>query len=285
MKAYITSNFNAGFGSTYDVLYRIYVTQEQLKKMGYTVKSYVDFGLNPYKMDTQDRSVFGKILNFSLIDDLNIKTSEFNPHLENFAERSDCELVLNNARIYYVYVDKVVKELKDLENFLSWQTRDDLPKISMLTEETTKFCEDKLSTFPESFYAIHYRPFELNNQNNEIENNFNIIKKFISENNNKPILFLSQFDIMKEVLKKEKFCNLYYNDFNFKVDHSGVRGLKLSDNELLDYMNEVVFEMYALSKAEKIMRICNWFSNFLFFSNTYNQTQISNKNRYYPPYN
>jgi hypothetical protein len=82
MKAYITSNFNAGFGSTYDVLYRIYVTQEQLKKLGYTVKSYVDFTLNPYKMNSFDRDVFAKILKFNLIDDLVIDSKGgFNPEL------------------------------------------------------------------------------------------------------------------------------------------------------------------------------------------------------------
>jgi len=285
MKAYITSNFNAGFGSTYDVLYRIYVTQEQLKKLGYTVKAYVDFTLNPYKMDSYDRDIFGKILNFDLIDDLVIdSTGSFNPALGNFPERDTCELILDNSKIYYVYVDEKVDGVDNLENFILWQTRDDLPKISMLTEETTKYCETKLSNYPDNFYVIHYRPFELSNQDDEITKNLNWIKQFILEHKDKSILFFSQFDKMKEILRNEKFDNLYFNDFNYLVDHSGVRGLGLSDDELLNYMNEVVFEMYAISKSEKIMRICGWFSNFLFFANTYNQTNVDNKSRYFPPY-
>jgi hypothetical protein len=285
MKAYITSHFNAGFGSTYDVLYRIYVTQEQLKKLGYTVKSYIDFTFNPYKMDSYDRDIFGKILNFDLIDNLVIDSKGgFNPEIGNFPERDNCELILNNSRIYYVYVDEKVDGVENLETFVLWQTRDDLPKISMLTEETTKFCENKLLNYPDNFYVIHYRPFELHNQDDEIIKNLDFIKKFINEHNDKPILFFSQFDKMKEVLKNEKFENLFFNDFKYLVDHSGVRSLGLNDNELLEYMNEVVFEMYAMSKSEKILRICGWFSNFLFFSNICNQTNVDNKLRYYPPY-
>ena len=285
MNAYITTGFNAGFGSTYDVLYRLYVTQEHLKKLGYKVKVYVDFGLNPYKMNNHDRSVFGRILRFDLIDELILDTQGFNPHAENFPERKNCELVLDNARIYYVYVDERVSGIDDLETFSFWQNRDDLPKISMLTKETTDYCEKKLSTFPEDFYSIHYRPFELNNQNDEIKNNLEWINDFITTNSGKPILFFSQFDIMKYKIKDEKHPNVFFNDFDFKYDHSNVRAMGFNDDELVEYMNEVVFEMYALTKSKKIMRICNWFSNFLFMSCTYNQTPISNKERYFPPFN
>ena len=44
MNAYITGGFNCGFGSIYDSIYRFYNTQEYLKKLGYSVKIYVDFG-------------------------------------------------------------------------------------------------------------------------------------------------------------------------------------------------------------------------------------------------
>ena len=37
-----------------------------------------------------------------------------------------------------------------------------------------------------------------------------------------------------------------------------------------------------INKCEKIYRIANWFSGFLSFSCLYNQTNVSNKLRYYP---
>mgnify|MGYP000951909470 CR=1 FL=1 len=49
MNAYITGGFNCGFGSIYDSIYRFYNTQEYLKKLGYSVKIYVDFGAIPQK--------------------------------------------------------------------------------------------------------------------------------------------------------------------------------------------------------------------------------------------
>ena len=56
------------------------------------------------------------------------------------------------------------------------------------------------------------------------------------------------------------------------------------DTELFEFFKETIFEMYALSKCDKILRLCNWFSGFLFFSNSFNQTNISNKLRYTPPF-
>jgi hypothetical protein len=284
MNAFLNANFNAGFGSSYDVLYRLYVTQEKLKKLGYEVKTYIDFGLNPYKMNTEDRSVFYKVLNLNLLDNLVLSTSEFNSELGNFPERNNCELVFNNSNIFFVYVDKKTEELFPFEDFVLWQSRDDLPKISMLTDEAIEFTEDKLKKITDDFYCIHYRPFELHNQTEELNKNFQEIDLFIKNNSDKTIFICTQFEVLKNLIKKNKYSNVYVNDYEFPDDHGGVRGLGWDDEKLLSYLKETVFEMYALSKSDKILRISGWFSNFLFFSNTFNQTKISNKDRYFPSY-
>lgn len=284
MRAFLNANFNAGFGSSYDVLYRLYVTQEKLKKLGYVVKTYIDFGLNPYKMDNEDRSVFYKILNLNLLDNLVISTSGFNSEVGNFLERADCELVFNNANIFFVYVDEKIEELFPFEDFVLWQSRDNLPKISMLTDEVTLFAEEKLKSLPKNFYCVHYRPFELHNQTDELNRSFQEIEKFINTNQDRTIFICTQFEILKKKLREKKFKNVFINNYEFPDDHGGVRGLGWTDEKLLNYLKETVFEMYALSKSEKILRISGWFSNFLFFSNTFNQTEILNNHRYFPSY-
>jgi hypothetical protein len=66
MNAYITGGFNCGFGSIYDSIYRFYNTQEYLKKLGYSVKIYVNFDNNHYRTHNSDREFKKKflILNF-----------------------------------------------------------------------------------------------------------------------------------------------------------------------------------------------------------------------------
>ena len=86
MNAYITGGFNCGFGSIYDSIYRFYNTQEYLKKLGYSVKIYVDFGLNYYRVHNNNREFIKKIFNMDLFDNIVLSTSGFNPHEENFSE-------------------------------------------------------------------------------------------------------------------------------------------------------------------------------------------------------
>jgi hypothetical protein len=66
--------------------------------------------------------------------------------------------------------------------------------------------------------------------------------------------------------------------------HDSIRELKITDDELFEILKETLCDMYLLSKCEKVYRISNWFSAFLSFSCLYNQTNISNKLRYYPEY-
>lgn len=285
MNAFLTANFNAGFGSTYDVLYRLYTTQEKLKNLGYVVKSYVDFGLNPYKMDTRDRKVFYQVLKLELLDNLVIYTEGFDSSVGNFPERNSCELIFNNSNIFSVFVDKVIDNLYPFEDFVLWQKRDDLPKVSMLTADVTSYCENKLKVFGENFFCIHYRPYELHNQIEELNKNFPQIESFILENSKNKIFICTQFEVLKRKLKEKNYLNVLLNNYEFPTDHGAVRGLGWNDEELLNYLKETIFEMYAISKSEKIYRISGWFSNFLFFSNTFNQTKISNLDRYYPSFN
>ena len=285
MKSYITTSFAAGIGSTYDTIYRLFVTQQQLKSLGYETKIYVNFGLNPYKTNTHDRSVFYKIFKLELLDNLNLMTEGFDAHQENFPERNECQMILNNDRIYYVYVDEIVDGVENLENFNLWQNRDDLPKLSFLTDEIVEYAENRLKEIGDDFVCIQYRPFELNNQDIELDLNKQKLNTIIEENKNEKVLLFSQFEIVKNYYKSQNIPNLYINDYEFPTDFNKVRGLGWDDERLLNYFKETLFEMYAFSKAKKIYHICSWFSNFLFYSTTYNQTNLSNKDRYFPPYN
>ena len=71
-----------------------------------------------------------------------------------------------------------------------------------------------------------------------------------------------------------------------KYEHFEIRGLELPDDELVEYLKEISFEMNLISKSKEIYRLgVSWFSNFLFHSCTFNQTNLTNKERYFPPYN
>ena len=61
MKSIITAGFNSGLGDMYTNLYQIYYLQEELKKIGYEVKTIIDLGYNPYKVYGEDRNIFKRI--------------------------------------------------------------------------------------------------------------------------------------------------------------------------------------------------------------------------------
>ena len=137
MKAYITSALNSGLGDNYSGIYKVYTTQEYLKKLGYEVYHHIDFGLNPYKMDVPNRDIFFRLFKLNLLDNLKIHIYDgFEPELGNFSEsENNTILIFNNDRIYRVYVDEILSEPYDFENFMNWQERDDLPKLNFFTEE------------------------------------------------------------------------------------------------------------------------------------------------------
>lgn len=284
MNAFITGGFNCGLGSTYDSIYRFYNTQEFLKKLGYSVKIYVDFSINHYRTHNNDREFIKKIFNFDLFDNINLLTSGFNPHQENFEERKNCELILNNNRIFYVYVDKKINGLEKIEDFTDWQFRDDLPKINMFSNEIISFCEKRMKLFDKEVVTIHFRPFEYEDHSKILKNCEEEIRSIILKNNDKIVCLITPFEMVKEYFKNEKFSNLYINDYNF-TKFFEISVLKLDDVKLNEYLKEICFEMFLSSFSKKIYRVgCTWFSNFLFFSCTYNQTNFSNKIRFIPPF-
>ena len=285
MNAYITGGLNCGFGSTYDSIYRFYNTQQYLKKLGYSVKIYVNFGLNHYRMHNEDREFIKKIFNMNLFDNIVLSTSGFDLHQENFSERNKCELILNKDRIYYVYVDKKVNGLENIEDYHDWQKRDDLPRINMFSDEVMSFCEKKLKNFKDDTVIIHYRPFEYQDQLEVLKQFEKEIDNIILNNINKTVCLLTPFKDVKNYFKNKNYPNLYVNDYDF-TDSFEIRGLKLPDYELIEYLKELSFEMNLISTSKEIYRVgCNWFSNFLFHSCTFNQTKLSNKDRYFPSYN
>lgn len=280
MNACITTHFNNGIGSTYDTLYRVHNTELLLRELGYNTQIHVDFGLNPNKMNTPCREVFKQVLNFAKVKNLNLY-----PHnIDDLKASIKMPLAVNNSNIYFIYADTITDKLTAIENFNSWQYSDSLPKTLMLTDRAIEFAENKLKQYPSNYYCIHYRPHELLNQQAELDKYIRGVEEFILNHKDTPIFVFSQFEIIKDYLNLKKYKNVFFNDFKFPIDHAGIRGLGWSDEVLLNYLFETFFEMYALTKAEKIYRVCPWFSNFLFLSNTFNQTNISNTLRYVPPY-
>ena len=61
MKSIITAGFNSGLGDMYTNLYQIIYLQEELKKIGYEVKTIIDLGINPYNVDGENRDIFKRI--------------------------------------------------------------------------------------------------------------------------------------------------------------------------------------------------------------------------------
>jgi len=63
-----------------------------------------------------------------------------------------------------------------------------------------------------------------------------------------------------------------------------IRTMNLTDDILYEYLKETIFDMYMLSTCKQIYRIANWFSGFLFFTCTFNNTGIPNQERFIPEY-
>lgn len=270
----------SGLGDSYGAMYRSYLTQEYLKKLGYNTTTYVNIGLNPYKMNNNDREIFKKIFRLDMFDDLNIILHEFN--LNEYPFESNYELVFNNDGIFKVYVDTKLEDY-NFTSYFFWQDMDELPKINMFSDYITQFCENKLKSFPEKFYSIHYRWHEIQDKETSFQESKNLLMDFLEENKNVPIFVCSSDQDFKIRLTNLNYTNVFFNDYQFP-ENWYARTYDWSDEKLLEFFAETLFEMYVLSKSEKILRLCNWFSGFLFFSNSFNQTNISNKVRYHPPF-
>jgi hypothetical protein len=188
--------------------------------------------------------------------------------------------------IHRFFVDTEIEKLKDVKHVKhSWYYRDDLPKINLFTEQVTEYAENKLKNIGNKFIGVHYRPFSSDNELN-IENDLNHFKPYIhqiiEDNKDTKIFFSTNKNMVKNYLKESNFKNIYLNDFIFPDVHDGIRELKLNDDDLFLILKETICDMYFFSKCEKIYRITNWFSAFMSFACLFNQTNVSNRERFIP---
>jgi hypothetical protein len=105
----------------------------------------------------------------------------------------------------------------------------------------------------------------------------------LKENTEIPIFVCTSDQDFKDRIVKLNYSNTFFNDYLFP-ENWYTRTYDWDDEKLMKFFKETIFEMYVMSKSEKILRLCNWFSGFLFFSNSFNQTNIPNKQRYFPPF-
>jgi len=289
MKAYLIIDLRSGLGDIYGGVYTMYVVQEQLKNLGYTVNVYVDFSLSIYKhYNDKDRSVFKTIYNFDLIENLKIYTNEnISELLPEIVESNNLTKYKNKDILYSLYVDELIEGLDKLESFRCWQKRDNLPKINLLSEEVLAYCENKLKLYPKDFNCIHYRIPEqqLGTEKEEIFYNIHNepIVNFLKENQDKPCFFIAPHESIKDRIKTLGYSNVLYNDY--KLPYKWYPEASTMDNiKLKEYFFETIFDMYLISKATKIVRTGSWFSTFFFLGCTYNQTDLPNLKRFIPEF-
>lgn len=286
MKSIITAGFNSGLGDMYTNLYQIYYLQEELKKIGYEVKTIIDLGYNPYKVYGEDRNIFKRIFKLDLLDGLEIVAGNLDTINNNL--NKNLIKVYKYEHIHTVFVDEKIIEFDNIKHVKhSWYYRDDLPKINLFSDEVTKYCELKSKEIGDNYIGLHYRPFSSDNEDNiesDLEKYKLEINNILEENHDKIVFISTNKFLVKEYLKNSKYTNYYINEFVFPNVHENIKKLKINDDDLFEILKETLCDMYLLSKCEKIYRIANWFSAFLSFSCLYNQTNVSNKLRYYPEY-
>lgn len=286
MKAIITTTLNSGLGDMYLQIYQVHYLQEELKRIGYCVKTIIDLTSSPYKTKGNDRSIFQKIFKLELLDNLEIVVqpiSQINNELKNSLNQ-----VYNYEHIHTLFVDEISNKLVDIKHIKhSWYYRDDLPKINFLSDDVTYYSEKKSKLIGNEYIGLHYRPFSSDNELNivsDLEKHKEFINKILDDNQDKIVFLSTNKEPVKQYLRNSKYTNYYINDFTFPLIHDGIRSLDINDDQLYEILKESLCDMYLLSKCKKIFRIANWFSAFLSFSCLFNQTNISNKLRFDPEY-
>ena len=151
----------------------------------------------------------------------------------------------------------------------------------------TEYAETKSKNIKQDYIGLHYRPFSNDNtgqtqQQIDLDNNREYINTILESHKDKIVFVSTPKNILKDYLRKSVYTNYYINDFVFPDDHEQMYRLNLNDDELFTYFKETLCDMYCLSKCKKIYRIANWFSGFLFFSCTFNQTSVPNLERFIP---
>jgi len=284
LKAVITTSFNSGLGDMCLGYYQIYYLQEQLKQIGYEVKTIIDLGRSPYKTTGEDRNIFRRIFNFDFLDDLEIILGNLEHVKTNL--RDELIEVYKYEHVHSVFVNIESDNFTKINHVKhSWYYRDDLPKINLFNTEVIDYCESKCLKIPKINVGLHYRPFSSDNENNiqsDLETFKNDIHSILEKNSDEIVFVSTNKNLLKEYLKNSSYKNVYVNDFVFPNVHEAIRSLNLNDDALFEILRETIFDMFLLSKCEKIYRIANWFSAFLSFACLYNQTDVSNRLRFYP---
>jgi hypothetical protein len=284
MKAVITTSLNSGLGDMYLGIYQIYYLQEELKKIGYNVTTIIDLRTSPYKTIGSDRTIFKRIFKLELLDNLEIVTEHIGS--VNDRLRESLNEVYKYEHIHTVFVNTIIDGLKDIKHVKhSWYYSDDLPKINLLSNEVTKYCEEKSKEIGGEYVGLHYRPFssdDVLNIESDLEKYKELINKILDDNQDKIVFLSTNKEPVKEYLRNSEYKNYYINNFTFPTVHDGIRSMDINDDELYEILKESLCDMYLLSKCEKIYRISDWFSAFLSFTCLYNQTNISNRLRFYP---
>lgn len=266
------------------ILYIEYIIlQEQLKRFDYAVTTHVNCGHNPYYDGVDGDDLWHRLFQLDLIDNIILYYDKDREWHHQYLPKEHSHLALNFNNIIYLYVDHRNSNLNfdTLELCDGWEIRDDLPKICLAGPEVLDFCQTKISHYPPELSEIHYRPHENNDLNNEWTIHSATINDLLLENATKTFFLCTMYEDIKDKLVN-KYDNLIVNNFDFITPtHFSVRSDIAPGPTLMRYMKEIFFEMYLLTHCSSIKRIgVVWFSNFLFLSNTFNQTAYKNKDRY-----
>lgn len=280
MNSVITCPLLTGLGDMYSALYMLYHRQEELKILGYKVKTYVSCWKSFYTSieKYEDTLFLEKIFNFSLFDDYEILIN-LDTNLGNFPNSSDYKLVNNYLNSIRCYLEKGNSiDSIDLFDFGNVLIRDDLNKFNLFNKEIQLFCESEIKKFPNTFLLIHYRQHE----NQDIDEYFNSVQnslqELILENSKKNIVFITSSEKVKTLVREMGYKNVFFNEYK----QNDVWITNLSGEKLIDHIKHTLVDMYLVSYAEKIIRFgVGWNSNFLFYGSTNNKTLIPNQKRFY----
>ena len=118
-----------------------------------------------------------------------------------------------------MFVDTLSDGFSDIKHIKhSWYYRDDLPKINLLSDEVTKYCEMKSKEISEGYIGLHYRIFSSDNEDNiesDLEFYKSTINSVLEENRDKVVFVSTNKNLVKEYLKNSNYTNYYINTFVF----------------------------------------------------------------------
>lgn len=278
MKAIITVPLITGLGDIFTGLYWVWLRQEEIKSLGYSVKIYFQCSSSGYTNVTSEKdcNYITEIFDFSNFDDWEF-IFNFNTNQGNFYLSENYKLVnnyLNVVRCYFEKtnsIDEIV--LEDLGSLHLVESK----RKNFFKEEIHNFCVQKLLEFPNEFILIHFRQHEFQNIVDTFKENENFIENFVMSNKNEKIVFISSSEKTKNLVREKNYSNVIFNDYVQK----DIYITSLYGEELFDYLKNTIVDMYLVSKAKKILRLgIGWHSSFLNFGAINNETSTPNHERF-----